>query len=71
MSNVAWQVGESGSYCNLKIDQLLGVRAHLIVKTEFVFAGLLGCEHGVHLPLLIVVHYDVIFRTTNAVIHIE
>ena len=60
-----------GSYCNLKVHHFLSIRAHFIVKAELIFSRLLCGEDCVNLSLFAVVHYDIVARTSDAVVNIE
>ena len=60
-----------GRYSNLKIDQLLGKRRHLVIEAESVLAQLLRSEDKVALPLLLPVHDDLLAGSDDGVVDIK
>lgn len=60
-----------GIYRDLEIHHLLHPGTHLVVEAETIFAGFLGREHEVALPLLGALHYGPVIGADDAVIHVE
>lgn len=66
-----WSRCDRWSYGNFKVDDLLGVCAHVIVEAEFVIANFLRSEDKVTLTLLLANKNDLALRTSNFVVEIE
>ena len=63
--------GKEFTYSYFEVDHLVGVRAHFIVKAEFVFTNVLRSEDRVNLSLFAIFHDDVVVRAPDWVVNIE
>lgn len=59
------------SYRNLKVDVLVGIRAHLIVEAELVLARLVGREDKVALALVETLEEDLAVGVGDLVVDVE
>lgn len=59
------------TYRNLKVDVLVGVRAHLVVEAELVLADLVGREDKVALALVEALEQDLAVGVSDLVVDVK
>ena len=61
----------SGTYRNLKIDQLLRPSTHLIVETKPILSHIIRSKHKIALALSITFHDCLVARSDDHIINVE